>query len=582
MKKAMQVVFLVGVMVAVAGPAAAENDWTVSTTPGTQERGIPMGGGEMRLTLDEAVTLALGHNINLEVNRLSLAATGEGILQATGIFDPLAQINLSESYSESPATNSLVGATVNTNTRRTFNTSLSKFLASGTDLVLSWNNTRSKTNSGFYYLNPSYDSGLGLQITQSLLNGFGTDVNRAGIEVARRNRSISRMDFELVVIQTIQNVENAYWNLVYAQDNLAVRRQSLELAQNLLDQTRTRVRIGTSAPIDIIQSEATVAAREQDIILAENAVEAAADNLKAAMGFENPSDWKTVMTPADSLEFEPVEVDLDSAITQALDDRLVLKQQQLNEEISRFNLLVAKNSTLPTLNLVGAYGLTGVAGTASEAALEPPEGGGVSPLATLNGSWDRALGQIWDRDYSRWSVGVNLSYPLGNHAARAQLAQRRYQLQQARQLLAAQRQSVIAEVRGAVRSVQASLKAVSAAVKARELAERNLDAEQKKFANGMSTNYQVLQIQEDLAAAQASELQSRVAYRESLVAYEVAVGDLLGNMGVTIADPDKPETGDGFLANTEWLRYGHWTDLEPATADTEPDAAEAPESSTEE
>ncbi len=581
MKKVIQGLFVIGAVIAVASPAAAEEGWTVSTTPGTQERGIPMGGGEMRLSLDEAVTLALQHNINLEINRLSLAATGEGILQASGIFDPLTQVSFTESYSESPATNQLVGAAVNTVKNRSFNSSLSKFLSTGTDATLLWNNSRTKTNSQFYFLNPNYDSRLTLQLSQSLLQGFGTDVNRSGIEVARRNRSISRMDFELVVIQTIQNVENAYWNLVYAQDNLAVRRQSLELAQNLLDQTRTRVRIGTSAPIDIIQSEATVAAREQDIILAENAVEAAADNLKAAMGFENPEDWTTTILPADSLEFEPVQVDLDVSITQALEDRLVLKQQRLNEEISRFNLLVAKNSTLPTLNLVGSYGFTGTAGAISDADLEPPAGGGTNPLEALNGSWGTALQQILDRDYSRWSVGFNLSYPLGNRSARAQLAQRRYQLQQAQQVLAAQKQSVIAEVRGAVRSVQASMKAVSAAVKARELAERNLDAEQKKFANGMSTNYQVLQIQEDLASAQASELQSRVAYRQSLVAYEVAVGNLLDNMGVAIADPGEPEEHRSVLAKADWLRYGHWTDLEPVASDGEPAAAEKPESTEE-
>ena len=513
-----------------------------------------MGAPEMPLTLQKAVTLALEHNINLEVSRLSLAQASEGFIAATGIFDPVAQGRLSASSATTPATSELIGAQVNTLRQRAFNLGLSKLLPMGTEASVTWNNSRSKTKSSYEFLNPSYNSGLTLSVTQPLLKGFGTDVTRSNIEVARRNRKISLLEFERIVTSTLQQVESAYWNLVYTRENLKVQQESLKLAQDLLDQTRTRVRIGTSAPIDIVQSEATVAAREQSIISAENAVQAAADQLKQLMGFENLDDWASNIVPLDSLGEPGGPVDLNEAIKTALAQRVELKEQVVNEEIRRIGVLVADNATRPQLDLFVNYGRIGVDGTQTL-----PDLG-----VTSTGGWGDAIQQIWSKNYEQWSAGVNFSLPLGNHEARATLAQRRFQLDSARQSIAAERQQIIAEVRQAVRNLADNAKSILASVKARELAEQNLDAEQKKFANGMSTNYQVLQIQSDLAAAQVAELNSRVAYRDSRVAYDVAVGSLLPRMGIALEDIGLAKEPHTALKNVEWLKYGHWSHaLEP-------------------
>ena len=278
-------------------------------------------------------------------------------------------------------------------------------------LSLGWGNTRTSTNSTFYFLNPSYDSGLTFSLTQPLLRGFGTDVNRTGIEVARRSREIGALQFEAIVIATIGQVESAYWNLVYRIDNLKVKQQSLKLAQDLLDQTRTRVRIGTSAPIDIVQSEATVAVREQEIIAAENAVVDAGDQLKSLMGFERPDDWKTVIVPRDSLEVSTdLPVDLDVAISEALETRPVLRQRSVERQIRELNYLAADNSVKPALDLSVGYGYSGVGGTLHV------------ENEVIEGGWDDAMRQIWDRDYPQWQAGIGFSYTLGNHQAKAQRA----------------------------------------------------------------------------------------------------------------------------------------------------------------
>ncbi|MFH1177323.1 MAG: TolC family protein [Acidobacteriota bacterium] len=542
-----------------AGTAfAGDQSHSVGTAPGQQKRGVRLGAPELRLTLKDAVALALEHNINLEVARLDLASAREGVLSATGIFDPGFRVDFSESSQKSPAVNQLAGSQQK---RRVLDLALDSLLPTGALASVSWTNARSElTGSKLYLLNPSYSAGFGFQVNQPLLDGFGTDVNRAGIEVAKKSRDISRLQFEQVVITTVQAVEGAYWNLVYTRENLTVKQQSLKLAQDLLDQTRTRVRIGTSAPIDIVQSEATVAAREQEIIVAENEVEKAADLLKRLMGFENVDDWASVVVPVDTFDVKIELPELDSAISMGLDRRLELKARELELGIRETTLLVADSTVKPKLNLNIGYGFSGVAGTYL---VPDPVTGKISSTG-----WGDALQQIGKTDYPQWTAGLTFSYPLGNNQARAQRAQRRFELTSAEQNFALQRQDVIADVRNTVRGLHAAAKSIAAAVKARELAARNLDAEQKKFANGMSTNYQVLQIQEDLAAAQVAELNSRVAYRVAAVLYKVAEGDLLDSMEVTLRD--EPEAAE---PHTLW-RDVSWLKARPASASK--DKTEAP------
>ena len=553
------------VLVAFAAIAGAQERFAVEETPGQQQRGISFGAAELRISLEEAVALSLEHNINLEVSRLALARISEGMFVASGIFDPYLSATADSSYSSSPSTNQLQGATVSESRRRNFDLGLGTLLPTGTNVEVSWTNARSETNSTFYYLNPSYDSGLGLRLTQPLLRGFGTDVNRNGIEVARKNSEITRLEFEAIVISTVQQVETAYWDLVYAIDNLKVKQQSLSLARDLLDQTSTRVRIGTSAPIDIVQSEATVAAREQDIILAEHLVAESADILKGLMGFETLQDWSSVVVPVDDLQVDRRPVDLEVAIATAFDRRTELKQEEIQKQIAGMNLVVAENQIRPQLDLVLGYGLQGVGGTLT---YEDPTTG---DTVTVPGGYDDALEMLRDADYDQWSAAINLRYPLGNNQAKAQRAQARYQLRSAEQLVAAQRQTVIQQVRRAVRALESSAKSIDAAVKARELAERNLDAEQKKFANGMSTNYQVLEIQEDLAIAQAAELQSHVAYRRSMVGYNASTGTLLDIMGVGLRSAEVREEPHSLWKDAKWLQFGHWVDVDDAD-DGEDDA----------
>lgn len=533
-----------------AGAWAQPAQYSVSTTPGQQTRGATLGAPEMRLTLQDAVALALDHNISLEVSRLGLAARRESLLGATGLFDPQLTSSYQEAASDTPATNALVGARINEVERRNFTLGYGQFLPTGGSFDVGFGMLRQSTNSTFYFLNPSYDSDFYLGVSQPFLRGFGVDVNRTSIEVARRTGEISRLEFEKIVIGTLQAVETAYWNLVYQRENLLVTERSLSLARDLLQQTQTRVRIGTSAPIDIVQSEATVATREQEIIVAQHAVDEAEDLLKRLMGFENPEDWRSRIVPLDSLVIVPTSPDLDESMARAFASRLELRQSALEREITDLNYTAADNNTLPGLDLVLNYGYTGI-----NAIYEAnPDG----TYNVIQGDPSDSLSMLADRDYPQWSAAVNFSYIFGNHDAKARRAQARYDVGIAEQNLALERQAVIEEVRRTVRGLAASAKVIAASEKARVLAERNLDAEQKKFANGMSTNFQVLEIQEDLAIAQAAELRSRVAYRQANVNYLVAVGALLESKSVALADEAQAEEPHTYWSGADWLKYSNY------------------------
>lgn len=533
---------------------AAEQRFEVADAPGQQTRGERLGAPEMRLSLQDAVALALAHNINLEVSRLGLASSKQGLLASTGIFDPTVSSTVAGAYSETPSTNELMGAQVGLERDREFDLSLGSLIPTGGSYSVGWTNIRTTTNSSFYFLNPAYSSGLAFAFKQPLLRGFGTDVTRSGIEVARKNRDLSQVGFEVIVIDTAQSVESAYWNLVYAIDNLKSRQHSLMLAQDLLDQTRSRVRIGTSAPIDIVQSEAAVAARELDIIQAENAVGNAGDILKGLMGFENVEDWKSKIIPTDALAATTEHVELDKAIADALAKRPELRARELELEIGQINLLAARSAVKPQLDLGLKYGYVGVGG---DMTVTDPNTGQV--LSVTKGAWNDALSQLYHRDYNQWSAALTFSYPLGNHQAKAQLVQKRFAVTTAQQNMALQRQAVIEDVRTTVRAVDASAKGILAAVKSRELAERNLDAEQKKFANGMSTNFQVVKIQDDLTAAQAAELQARVLYRQAVAAYQAASGVLLDEMGIAIKGESEAREPHTALKDVGFLRFAHYS-----------------------
>ncbi len=384
-------------------------------------------------------------------------------------------------------------------------------------MQLGFNNSRADTNNSFTSFNPVFNSRLTLTLTQPLLQNLLIDSPREQVRIAKKNREISDVQFHATIVNTVAGVKGAYYDLIYALDNLAAARKSQDLASRLLNENQIRVKVGTMAPLDIVTAQAEVASREEGVIVAENAVGNAEDNLKQAIFPANdPAMWATRIEPTDRPTAEPVPVDVAAAVRSALENRTDVVAARKGLERSDISLSYARNQLLPDVNLVASYGAAGAGGT--QLIRDPELGGPV--VSTVPGGYGDALSEVFGRDFPTWSVGVNLAYAIPNRSAKAAAAQARISKDQALASFRRLELSVAAEVRTAARGVESGFKRVGTTQAARTLAAQRLDAEEKKFAAGMSTNFLVMQAQRDLATAEVAELQAIADYRKSVINYQ--------------------------------------------------------------
>jgi outer membrane protein TolC len=328
-------------------------------------------------------------------------------------------------------------------------------------------------------------------------------------------------------------VKYAYWDLKAAGASLQVARQSLDLAREALRNNKSKVEIGTMAPIDIVEAEAEVARRTEAVIVAEAAVKRSEDRLRTIILDTKDADyWTTHFDLTEQPAFEAVAVDVEQAVKTALEKRTDLLQSRKNIEIGNTNIRYQRNQTLPDLNAQVGYGLSGQGGTKLNF------GPGFPPpvIGEINEGFGTMMNRLFANDYHSWSIAVQFSYPIGNGSAEATLARSRLQLAQARVQLENLELQVATSVRDVARNVETNQQRVASTGATRRLMERRMEAEQKKFAAGLSTNFLVFQAQRDLADAQYSELVALLDYNKSLVDLEtVQEAPTAGSAVVSVA-----------------------------------------------
>ena len=297
---------------------------------------------------------------------------------------------------------------------------------------VTWNSNRVESNNIFTTFNPSFGANMTLGYTQPLLRGFRTDPQRTQLVVSRINRDISDIGLEQTVINTLANVRLAYWELVYARAAVAVQQQALELAEQLVRDNRARVEIGTLAPIDVVQAQSEAAARRQLLAQAVRTLRTNELTLKQLIvGGTSDELWDAEINPTDQPRIEATPIDLETAIRGALDRRTDISRVRRQLDINDAEVDNFRNSTLPQLDLVGSYQLTGQGGSRLVPAGSSFEAifggaGGVIP-----GGYGDAINDIVDADYPFWSVELRMSYPLGQSADKAAYERARLQQQQA-------------------------------------------------------------------------------------------------------------------------------------------------------
>lgn len=471
------------------------------------------------LRLSEVVQLALEKNLDISVERLNPQSVDLQIAAIRNQYKPVATSTVGQRDQVRLPSSLLNGGNQVNNTTTTYNfgflQSVSKW---GGSYNVNFTNNRVETSDTFSNFNPTFTTGLTFNYLQPLLRGLFIDSQRQQLQITQINREISEESVRATVTQTLANVRNAYWDLVFARNSVDVAQRALQLADKLVEDNRARVEVGTLAPLDIVQAEAEAANRRQTLAVAEAALQTAELALKRYIvsGTEDPL-WRSDLRPVDLPSVEPAPTDIEGAVRKGLERRTDLITARRNLESTDVTLRYYRNQSLPALDLVGSYGAQGIGGTSYTRT-----GSGVTSVITGStpGGYFDSLGLLRRLDYPNWNLQLNLSYNLGASQADAQYARSRLQKNQAQARLRALELQVATEVTNAALTVQSNLKRVEAAVAARELAEKRLEAEQSKFEVGMSTNFFVVQAQRDLRDAQNSELRALADYRKSLVVFE--------------------------------------------------------------
>ena len=490
---------------------------------------------EVSLTLEESIVKALKNNLNLAVEVYSPRIAEASLSRAREMFFPQFNVTYGRNRTEQPSTWWLQGAETLTSTLNDYNVSVNEQIPLGGNLSLSLAGYKSTNNQRFQLINPIYSTTLRFNFSQPLLRGFGYDISRQQIIVARNNLSVSESQLQSALVDTVYLVEDAYWNYVYAIENLKVKQQSLSLGRDLLAKTRKEVEVGAQAPIEVLNAEATVAQREADILVAEALVKKSEETLRSVINLGAEAEMAgALVVPSDKPVFTPTAVTLEEALNAARARRPDLQIAQTTIETRRLSLRVARNGLLPQVDLNLSYWSPGISGdrliVSGDDFLNP------IILGMVKGSASDSLKNAMKFSYSNWDVGLTLTVPLGDVLSRANYAQARLELDQSLASLKTQEQQVFLDVSDAVRSVETDAKKVNAFRLARELAAKRLEAEMKKLGVGLTTNYFVLQYQEQLATARSNEIRALVDYNLSLARLNKATGKTLESRHIAVAE----------------------------------------------
>jgi outer membrane protein TolC len=513
--------FAAGFVAALAAPAARADDTLSLPVSAKARRPVPLPSGEkIELSLKQTIALTLQNVLDLDVAAYNLEESKFGIQSAKGAFDPYIQLDLGAAESQNATGSRLQSSETKT---ANGNFTFAGLLPYGTTYALGWTNRRlDQAIPDFTTVNPTYTSGLSASFTQPLLRNFGSTVNERFVVQARITRDSSSFEFVRAVQTAINLSENAYWDLVYAVENLRTKQEALDRAKDLNRITKIKIDVGALAPIDIVQTEVTVAQREQDIITAEGLIGDAEDRLRRLLNVQSLPDWDRRIVPTDRPTRESLregfQAEVDAGFKRALETRPEVRQALLTIESKKVQRAYTKNQLMPRLDLSASYGFNGLG---AQTQFQNPDG----TLTQLN--YSDALQDIVHRTYPAWTLGVTFVVPIGNNVARGNDALAIADLELARTNFAITKANLNVEVRAAARAIDTAYRSVAAATKARELAERNLDAEKKKFENGMSTTFQVAQVANDLTAAVTVELLTIATYLKDISAWHKSVGDIL-------------------------------------------------------
>jgi outer membrane protein len=476
-----------------------------------------------------------------------LVSSTLGIGSTITSFDPIVTSTLQLDKNDSESVSSLAPVPILAQNTYTANFAYTQGFQWGTALSVGFNNTHVTTNSPTSLLTPDLASNFQFRITQNLLQGFGSLPNLRFIRIAKNNREISDVAFRLQIITTVDQIEDMYWDLVYAYENVRVQQEALTYAQKALTDTKQQAQVGTVPPIQVVSAQSTVSTDEQNLILAQNNLELEKLLVKNALSrsIEDPMLAEADVIPTSTMQVpqEEAVVPIQELINEALAHRAELVESRIDLNSRDLSSKAVRNAMLPTLDAFAYYGGSGVggnvalpacpAGTASPTCFTtlPP------PFQTTNTvGYGGTLKQLVNSTAPDKGIGLTLSIPLRNREAQANQVRAELEYRQAQVRLHQLENQVRIEVRNAQFDVKQNRASVQAAQYAVDFSRQTLDADQQKLKVGLTTTTAILQDASVLTTSESNLVSAKAAYEKSRVELDRATGLLLDHSGIDIAD----------------------------------------------
>jgi outer membrane protein len=508
----------------------------------------------------------LGGTVGSGIGGTSVAAGGigagtNGLVSSTlGIgspitsFDPILTGSLQWDHANTLASSVFTGVPVLAQNTQTYNFAYNQGLQSGTNLSLGFSNNRITTNGPFTNFSPLINSGFQFRMTQHLLQGLGFVPNTRFIRIAKNNREISDVAFRLQTITTVDQIENMYWDLVFAYENVRVQQESLAFAQKTLSDTQKQVQIGSLAPIEVVRAESTVATDQQNLITAQNNLQLQQLLMKNALSrnLHDPTLADAEVIPTSTMQLpeqEPV-IPTEDLVNDALGHRAELAESRIDLTNREINNKAVRNAQLPSLDLFAYYGGSGLGGAQNPTNLCVNQPADVRSLGFCSGppsnippsptvGYGSALNELVNSSAPDKGLGVTLNIPLRNRDAQANQVRAELEYRQAQMRLQQIENQIRIEVRNAQFTLQQNRASVAAAKAAAELGRQSLDAEQKKLNLGASTSTLVLQNESVLATNESNLVSAMAAYEKSRIELDRATGLLLDHAGIVMSDAER-------------------------------------------
>ena len=483
------------------------------------------------LSLKDAIIRTLSNNISIQVESFNNKVKKESVAESLSEFDATLGLELSTGRKTQQLASAFSSPNRMENDNDNWDLSLSQKLITGANYQFDFTNNRNKTNSETAGLNPSYRSEFQLSLTQPLLKNFGIDLNKRNVHIANNKVDISENEFKTKVIAVVSEIENTYWDFVFSLKDLEVKQKSLERAKDLQRLVKSQVLVGTLAPIETLQAESEVASREEFLLTAQDAIEDNQDKLKNILNIEFlSSEGLRPIYPSTPANIIIEEIDIKESIKMALANRPDYLGKKKDLENKDILVKYQENQIYPSVDLVGSMGLNGLSGEAITISSGTFQG-----TSAFGGSYGNSLTDSLSTNYYDWEIGVKFSYPLGNRAAKSKLSTSR--LEKAQLILGIKdlEKEIILDIREAVRQLKTDSKRIKASTVAKQLAEEKLKAEEKKFEVGLSTSFNVLKFQEDLAEAQSNEIKTILDYKQSRIRFRRSTASTLKYHDVTLS-----------------------------------------------